>query len=62
MGWLLELTGGVIMYAFKVFASTLMMIMIALMFYCAVKNDKAGRVVTLLMAIVYGLGIIAIWG
>lgn len=53
---------GITMYAFKVFASTLMMIMIALMFYCAVKNDKAGRVVTLLMAIVYGLGIIAIWG
>lgn len=50
------------MYAFKVFTSTLMIIMIALMFYSAYKNEKSGRITALLMAIIYALGIIAIWG
>ncbi len=50
------------MYAFKVFTSTLIMIMIALMFYTAFKSDKTGKLVSCLMGIVYALSIIAIWG
>ena len=50
------------MYAFKVFVSTLVMIMIGLMFYSATQSEKKGRLAALLMAVVYGLCLIALWG
>ena len=50
------------MYAFKVFVSTLIVGMIAVIFYAGFKGDKSAKMTSSIMAIVFALAIIAIWG
>lgn len=50
------------MFAFKVFTSTLVAIMMVSLFYSGYKSDKSGKIVSILFAVVYGLCIIGMWG
>ena len=50
------------MYAFKVFVSTLIIMMIACIFCAGFTGNKSTKIVAAVMAIVYGLAIVAIWG
>ena len=59
MGWIL---GVNFMYAFKVFVSTLIIMMIACIFCAGFTGNKSTKIVAAVMAIVYGLAIVAIWG
>lgn len=50
------------MYAFKVFVSTIVIILMLTMFYIYFKSDKNGKTVSMVLAMVYALSIVAIWG
>lgn len=59
MGWIL---GVNYMYAFKVFVSTLIALMIIIVFCAGFKANKSGKMVSAAIAIIYALAIVAIWG
>lgn len=51
------------MFAFKVFVSTLVMVMILILLYSAYKADKpSGKVVIFVMLLIYALCIVGMWG
>lgn len=51
------------MYAFKVFVSTLIIIVILLISWACLKSkDKSGATIACILLIVNALSIIAIWG
>ena len=50
------------MYAYKVFTTTIMGILMISLLWAGLKADKSGKIVTLIMFAVQALGIIAIWG
>ena len=50
------------MYAFKVFVSTLILILMFFVFWAGLKGDKGTKVSAAIVSFVYTLAIIAIWG
>ena len=51
------------MFAFKVFVSTLVMIMILILLYSAYKADTpSGKTVIFIMLFIYALCIVGMWG
>lgn len=51
------------MVGFKVFVSTLIVLMAGLVTYSGFKSEnKSGKMVSISMIVIYGLSMIAIWG
>lgn len=51
------------MYAFKVFVSTLIILVILLLSWACIKaKDKSGTTIACILMIVYALSLVAIWG
>lgn len=51
------------MFAFRIFVSTLVLVMICLLSMAAAKiNSQSGKKVALAVIILYGLCLVAIWG
>ena len=50
------------MYEFKVMVTTLLLILIGSLAYSGIKSTGSGKYVSLIMMIIEGLSIVAIWG
>ena len=50
------------MYTFKVIVTTLMFLLEMSLIYTGAKSEKQGRMVSLVMFLIVGLGMCAIWG
>lgn len=50
------------MFGFKVFVSTLIVIMTFLVAYAGFKAEKNGKIISTSMLVIYALSIVAIWG
>ena len=50
------------MYAFKVFVSTLVLIMVLIVTYAGLVAPKKQKTTAIIMDIIYALCLIAIWG
>lgn len=53
---------GVSMYAFKVFVTTLIILLLVILTYAATRSDAKGRYVAYGIIIVNILSVLAIWG
>lgn len=50
------------MYAYKVVTTTLMILLIVSLVFSGLKSKKGGKLVCMVMMIITGMGIVAIWG
>lgn len=50
------------MYVFRVVVTTLMVIEMAILLMSGLKSGKSGKVVSMAMFALTGMGIVAIWG
>ena len=50
------------MYAFKVFVSTILLLMVLIITYASFNMPKRSKITAIIIDIIYGLCFIAIWG